>query len=192
MSDDLPGAAPPERDPWAEWQLGRTRRRLHLPHYRAAAVLVGLTREIDPRLLLTLRSSDLPTHQGQISFPGGSLETGESVVEAALREAWEEVGLEERAVSVLGELDDVFTPAGFHVTPVLARLDAAPRLTLSAEVAAILLPPLSELRALEQPAERRSGPDGQTFLLYRYPWQQHDIWGMTARVVHDVLSSGVT
>ncbi|WP_237724763.1 NUDIX hydrolase [Deinococcus alpinitundrae] len=191
MSDDLPAAALPTRDPWAEWQLGRTRRRLHLPHYRAAAVLVGLTVEADPRLLLTLRSSDLPTHQGQISFPGGSLETGESVVEAALREAWEEVGLEPGAVRVLGELDDVFTPAGFHVTPVLARLEAAPRLTLSSEVAAILLPPLSELRALEQPAERRTGPDGQAFLLYRYLWRQHDIWGMTARVIHDVLQSGV-
>ncbi len=191
MSDDLPGVTSPTRDPWAEWQLGRTRRRLHLPHYRAAAVLVGLTFEADPRLLLTVRSSDLPTHKGQISFPGGSLEAGESVVEAALREAWEEVGLEAGAVTVLGELDDVFTPAGFHVTPVLARLEAAPRLVLSGEVAAILLPPLSELRALEQPAERRSGPDGQSFLLYRYPWQHHDIWGMTARVIHDVLLSGV-
>ncbi|WP_225429882.1 NUDIX hydrolase [Deinococcus detaillensis] len=180
-----------ELDPWADWQRERTRRALHLPHYRAAAVLVGLTREADPRVLLTVRSSDLPTHQGQISFPGGSLEAGETAMQAALREAWEEVGLEPETVSVLGELDDVFTPAGFHVTPVLARLEALPRLAPSSEVAAILLPPLSELRALEQPAEERTGPDGRRFLLYRYPWQGHDIWGMTARVVHELLESGV-
>lgn len=178
-------------DPWASWQRGRTRRALHLPQYRAAAVLVGLTREADPRVLLTLRSSTLPTHQGQISFPGGSLEAGETATQAALREAWEEVGLEESAVSVLGELDDVFTPAGFHVTPVLARLESQPRLVPSSEVVAILLPPLSELRALKQPAEERTGPDGTRFLLYRYPWQGHDIWGMTARVVHELLESGV-
>ncbi len=119
----------PEGDPWADWQRGRTRQTLHLPHYRRAAVLVGLTREADPRVLLTLRSAHLPTHQGQISFPGGSLEVGEGVVQAALREAWEEVGLEKEGVTVLGELDDVFTPAGFHVTPVLCRLSAAPRLS---------------------------------------------------------------
>ena len=179
-------------DPWAIWQRQRPRRRLDLPHYRAAAVLVGLTLEPDPRVLLTVRSAHLPTHQGQVSFPGGSLESGESSVEAALREAWEEVGLQRERVQVLGELDDVFTPAGFHVTPVLARLEAQPHLAPSGEVALLLLPTLSELRALEQPAEERVGPDGQRFLLYRYPWQGHEIWGMTARVVHDVLGSGVT
>lgn len=185
MPDEL------ELDPWAGWQRTRIRRTLHLPEYRPAAVLVGLTREADPRILLTLRSSALPTHQGQISFPGGSLEVSETVVEAALREAWEEVGLPSAEVTVLGELDDVFTPAGFHVTPVLARLNPQLHLTLSGEVETIVLPPLSELRTLERPAEERIGPDGTRFLLYRYPWQGHEIWGMTARVIHEVLISGV-
>ncbi|PNY83082.1 CoA pyrophosphatase [Deinococcus koreensis] len=187
MTDPLDGAL---LDPWEQWAVSRQRQTLHLPSYRRAAVLVGLTREPDPRLLLTVRSPDLPTHQGQISFPGGSLEAQETPVQAALREAWEEVGLEPARVRVLGELDDVFTPIGFHVTPVLARLPAEPQLQLSGEVAEILLPPLSDLRSLVPTLERRTLPDGQQVQLYRYPWQGHDIWGMTARVIHDLLSSG--
>ncbi|WP_423739365.1 NUDIX hydrolase [Deinococcus koreensis] len=187
ITDPLDGAL---LDPWEQWAVSRQRQTLHLPSYRRAAVLVGLTREPDPRLLLTVRSPDLPTHQGQISFPGGSLEAQETPVQAALREAWEEVGLEPARVRVLGELDDVFTPIGFHVTPVLARLPAEPQLQLSGEVAEILLPPLSDLRSLVPTLERRTLPDGQQVQLYRYPWQGHDIWGMTARVIHDLLSSG--
>lgn len=185
---DPPGELP--LDPWEQWAASRPRQTLHLPSYRRAAVLVGLTREPDPRLLLTVRSPDLPTHQGQISFPGGSLEAGETPTQGALREAWEEVGLEPGGVTILGELDDVFTPIGFHVTPVLARLPAQPGLQLSAEVAEILLPPLSQLRALVPVQESRTLPDGQLVQLYRYPWQGHDIWGMTARVIHDLLAGG--
>ncbi|GGS16915.1 NUDIX hydrolase [Deinococcus knuensis] len=177
-------------DPWALWVGERGRRSLHLPTYRRAAVLVALTREVDPRVLLTVRSADLPTHQGQISFPGGSLEAGETPTQAAVREAWEEVGLDPAQVTVLGELDDVFTPVGFHVTPVLARIPAEPTLTLSSEVAQLLLPSLVDLRATPVVRETRSLPDGQRVPLYRYPWQGHDIWGMTARVLHDLLTDG--
>lgn len=177
-------------DPWEGWLAARRRQTLHLPDYRPAAVLVALTREADPRVLLTVRSSELPTHQGQIAFPGGSLEAGESVIAGAVREAWEEVGLDPAAVTVLGKMDDVYTPAGFHVTPVLARVPAQPSLKLSGEVTQLLLPTLSELRALTPTREHRQMPDGQPFILYRYPWQGHDIWGMTARVLHDLLTDG--
>ncbi|WP_293911494.1 CoA pyrophosphatase [Deinococcus sp.] len=187
-------ANPCATDPWAEWQRTRQRRTLELPGHRRAAVLVGLSLERDPRLLLTLRSDELPTHKGQISFPGGSLKGGETPAQAAVREAWEEVGLSPERIQVLGELDDVWTPAGFHVTPVQARLDAAVKLRLSQEVSAILLPRLSELRLAEQlpPEQPRTGPDGQTALTYRYVWQGHEIWGMTARVLWGVLASGVS
>ena len=178
-------------DPFAAWISGRERRTLHLPDFRQAAVLVGLTLEDDPRVLLTVRSSDLPTHQGQISFPGGSLEAGETSTEAALREAHEEVGLHPAGVQVLGLLDDVFTPMKFHVTPVLARLPADLLLAPTPEVSEILLPRWSELRATVPTSEERLSPLGQRVTVWHYPWHGHDIWGMTARVLRDVLESGV-
>lgn len=177
-------------DPWAVWLGERTRQPLQLPQYRRAAVLVALTREPDPRVLLTVRSTELPTHKGQIAFPGGSMEPGETPIQAALREADEEVGLAPHLPEVLGELDDVFTPIGFHVTPVLARVPAVLDLTPTDEVAQIILPTLAELRALHVLREIRTLPDGMPVTLYRYPWQGHDIWGMTARILHDLLTQG--
>ncbi len=181
-----------QADPWQLWQSARARTALDLPAYRRAAVLVALTREADPRVLLTVRSGDLPTHKGQIAFPGGSLEAGETATQAALREAEEEVGLLPTDVQVIGEVDDVFTPIGFHVTPVLARIGAQTlqTLKLTPEVVQIITPTLGELRALTVHFELRHLPDGTPVPLYRYPWQGHDIWGMTARVLHDLLTSG--
>lgn len=178
-------------DPWRAWLAGRHRQALTLPQYRAAAVLVALSREADPRVLLTVRSAALPTHKGQISFPGGRLEAGETPLQAALREAWEEVGLRAQDVELLGPLDDAFTPIGFHVTPFLARVPASYPYTPNAEVARILQPTLRELRALTPLEEERVLPNGERHVLYRYPWNGHDIWGMTARILHDIVQSGV-
>lgn len=180
----------PQNDPWRQWLGGRERQRHILPDYRPSAVLVALTQESDPRVILTVRPLDMPTHKGQIAFPGGKLEAGETPVHAALREAYEEIWLDPAEVEVLGELDDEWTPFGFHVTPVLARVPAEPQLALSAEVAQILLPRLSELRALSVITEERQLPDGRRIPIYHYHWQQHDIWGMTARVLHVLLQMG--
>lgn len=181
-----------DADPWALWLSQRQREALHLPHYRRAAVLVALTREPDPRVLLTVRSADLPTHKGQIAFPGGSLHDGETPVQAALREAQEEVGLDPSEVQVLGEVDDVFTPIGFHVTPVLARISTTvlDHLTLSGEVVEIIMPSLTELQAVDTFDQWRQLPDGTPVPIYRHPWRGHDIWGMTSRVLHDLLTHG--
>ena len=190
--DESPPLMRASLDPWAQWLQSRERQSLSLPEYRRAAVLVGLTAETNPRVLLTVRSPDLPTHQGQISFPGGRLEADETPRDAALREAWEEVGLDPRAVQVIGELDDAFTPIGFHVTPFLARIPADYPYRPSAEVASILLPSLSELRRITPVRECRVLLNGDRHVLYRYPWQGHDIWGMTARILHDIVECNVS
>ncbi|PYE56401.1 NUDIX hydrolase [Deinococcus yavapaiensis] len=179
-------------DPWRAWLRGRERRALHFPEFRRAAVLVALTREAEPRVLLTVRASNLSTHAGQIAFPGGRLDEGEEVVRAALREAWEEVGLRPDDVEVIGELDDAFTPIGFHVTPILARIPPRYEFHPNEEVVQVLLPSVNELRALKAIREVRATPNGERHVLYRYPWRGHDIWGMTARILHDLLESGVT
>ena len=178
----------------------RERRILELPEFRRAAVLVPLVVEPEPHLILTVRTAHLPTHKGQISFPGGSLHDLETPIEAALREASEEIGLDSSLVNVLGLLDDVWTPQGFHVTPVLGLLEQAATLVADPnEVAQILHVPLEELRVLKPRHEPRNLPPNAKLpsdpKAYRarsnevlhYDWQGFDIWGMTAWVISDVL-----
>ncbi len=181
-----------------EWIRNRTRLELDLPQHVRAAVLVGLTREASPRVLLTIRSQELKDHTGQIAFPGGKLEPLETVVQAALRETLEEVGLPASQIQVIGLLDDTFTPAGrgFHVTPVLASIPAEFEYVPSSEVAQTLLVPLADLRNMVPERLERVSPWGSVHYIYRYLWQDHDpnqnhvhdIWGMTARVLFGILN----
>ena len=175
----------------------RSRRTLAIPDFRSAAVLVAVTTGTQPELILTRRSATLPTHRGQIAFPGGKLEAGEDAVQAGLREAFEEVALEPSAVRVLGLMHDVWTPQGFQVTPVLASI--APNATLepqAGEVAALLRVPIADLRQitprldlhLEPPQGRwPAGVTGPRTILH-YDWRGVDIWGMTAFVIEELLT----
>jgi 8-oxo-dGTP pyrophosphatase MutT (NUDIX family) len=91
---------------------------------RPAAVLLPIVdRPGRLSVLLTLRASDLRAHSGQVAFPGGKIDAGETPREAALREAEEEIGLEERFVEPLGWLDPYFTGTGFRVAPLVALVD---------------------------------------------------------------------
>ena len=175
----------------------RTRRSLSIPDFRSAAVLVAVTTGPHPELILTRRGATLPTHQGQIAFPGGKLEAGEDAVQAALREASEEVALEPTAVRVLGLMHDVWTPQGFQVTPVLATI--APDVTLEpqlGEVAALLRVPLADLQRMTPRVELRLEPPlggrwppgvVEPRQILHYDWRGVDIWGMTAFVIEDLL-----
>ncbi len=90
---------------------------------KAAAVLIGLTDMGSPGILLTLRSSALRQHAGQISFPGGAIDVGDAgPAEAALREAREEVGLAADQAQIIGYLPDQLVITGFRITPVVAQL----------------------------------------------------------------------
>ena len=175
----------------------RSRRSLNIPDFRSAAVLVAVTTGPHPALILTQRGATLPTHQGQIAFPGGKLELGEDAVQAALREAFEEVALEPRAVRVLGLMHDVWTPQGFQVTPVLAVISPdSPLEPQLGEVAALLRVPISDLRRITPRKEvRLEPPQGGRWpvevvsprQILHYDWRGVDIWGMTAFVIEDLL-----
>lgn len=177
---------------------GRSRRTLSIAGFRSAAVLVAVTTGPHPALILTERGATLPTHQGQIAFPGGKLEAGEDAVQAALREAFEEVALEPSLVRVLGLMHDVWTPQGFQVTPVLAIIaPTAPLMPQAGEVAALLRVPVADLRQiipreeirLEPPPQGRwpVGVTGPRAVLH-YEWRGVDIWGMTAFVIEELLA----
>ncbi|MDP4574652.1 CoA pyrophosphatase [Qipengyuania sp. G39] len=85
-----------------------------------AAVLIAVTERENPTVLLTQRPRTMRDHPGQVAFPGGKLDEGEDAVEAALREAWEELAIPREHVRLIGTTDRYQTGTGFDITPVLA------------------------------------------------------------------------
>jgi 8-oxo-dGTP pyrophosphatase MutT (NUDIX family) len=144
----------------------------------------------DPRLLLIERSSALRQHAGQLAFPGGKPEPGDrDLLDTALREAEEEVGLPRERVSVIGRLKPVPTPTGFMIVPFIGRVrsDWTPD-DSSHEVGRILTP---SLRTLMDPSiYRLTGSvewQGQRYDLHEYRIHEPPLWGATARMVWDLL-----
>jgi 8-oxo-dGTP pyrophosphatase MutT (NUDIX family) len=162
--------------------------RLEWEGFGRAAVLVPLLDAPEgPALLFTVRADDLPHHPGQVAFPGGRLEPGEDEVTAAIREAYEEVGLVVDRDDVLGRLDDHPSPAGLIATPVVARVDWPASLELQrSEVASAFVVPLATLARTTVTWEDRV-TRGIARRLHRYDVGEHSIWGLTGNVVHDLL-----
>lgn len=149
----------------------------------AAAVLVPLF-ELDgePHVLLTQRSPHLAHHAGQISFPGGRIETHDAApLAAALRETAEEIGIESRFVRPIGYLPDHLVLTGFRITPVVARLEAGFALNADTrEVADVLSVPLQVIcdRRRYKPSTRELR--GFTVHAHDLPYGERLIWGATA------------
>jgi 8-oxo-dGTP pyrophosphatase MutT (NUDIX family) len=152
---------------------------------REAAVLIPIVwHDAAPSVLLTLRAAGLSAHAGQVAFPGGRIEAGETAEAAALREAAEEVGLDPRLPVIAGELPRHLTGTGFRVTPVVAFLD--PPLTLTpdpAEVAAIFELPLAVVLDPAAPERRRAEWRGRMREYWVWPHPEHLIWGATAAML---------
>lgn len=161
-----------------------------IPDARAAAVLIPIVAGPPPSLIFTVRSDTLPSHKGQISFPGGSIDADDPSAEfAALRETREEIGLDPSRVRILGELDSFPTfVSGYVVTPFVGWLDERPELDPNpAEVAALLEVPIDDLNE-----NTRSEPGflhrERTYPTEAWIWNGHVIWGVTARVIRSFLS----
>jgi len=156
---------------------------------RPAAVLVALY--IDGSELwtvLTKRTDTLPNHPSQIAFPGGSREVGEDAWTAALREAREEIGLEPGQVLRLGELDEADVPSGFRIVPCVGAIPHPHELRPSeAEIAEIIRLPLLAFTNPRLVEERPLVYDGVRRSLRVYHVGGRQIWGMTARILHDLL-----
>ena len=153
---------------------------------RPAAVLVPvIARPEGATVLLTRRSDNLASHTGQIAFPGGRLDPGETAAEAALREAWEEVGLDPAAVELLGVGDAYETVTGFVVTPVVGWLAEPPVVVPSPdEVAEVFETPWDFL--MDPANHRRDFYDpesGPRRWFWAMPWQERYIWGATAGIL---------
>jgi 8-oxo-dGTP pyrophosphatase MutT (NUDIX family) len=149
-----------------------------------AAVLVPLVTHPEPTVLLTLRSARLNSHAGQVSFPGGRMEEGETPEQAALREAEEEVGLDRAVPRIIGRLPEVLTGTGYRVTPVVALLP--PPLLLRHDPGEVEEPfeyPLARLLDPTAPERRRQEFRGRMREFWVWPHERHYIWGATASML---------
>lgn len=176
---------------WTEERLPDARLKFQETDLTPAAVLVPIVmREEGLTVLLTKRAEHLHDHAGQISLPGGRIEvTDEDAIDAALREAQEEVGLQRSAVEVLGNLPGYITGSGYAITPVVALVsDAASFAADPFEVAEIFEVPLSFL-VDGQNHERRSVtfPDGSHRVFYAMPYGSYFIWGATAGILRNLF-----
>lgn len=151
---------------------------------RIAAVLIGIVERAEPTVLLTQRAAHLSDHPGQIAFPGGKIDPGETPLQAALREAHEEVGLESRFVDPIGYLDVYVTSRNYRIVPTLARVTPGFKLTLNAhEVDDAFEVPLAFL--MDPKNHQRHSRDYKGVLRHYYamPFGERYIWGVTAGIL---------
>jgi 8-oxo-dGTP pyrophosphatase MutT (NUDIX family) len=154
------------------------------PPPRAAATLLAIYPDTDGDLVvpLTVRRADLRAHAGEVSLPGGAIDPGEGAEEAALREAWEEVGLSPQAVRIVGMLDEVWIPvSNFEMRPFVGTVAARPALVPhDAEVASIVELPLRLLWDPEVAADDEFEVRGLRIRAGIYRFGGVRIWGATA------------
>ena len=149
-----------------------------------AAVLVPITRRERPGLILTVRHGDLRNHAGQVAFPGGRIDPGESHEEAALREAFEELAIRARDVDLIGPLDRYLTGTGFAVTPMVGLLP--PDLPLEpnpGEVEEWFEAPLDRLLDPKHHHRERTEWKGRMRSYWRIEYEGRNIWGATAGMI---------
>lgn len=149
-----------------------------------AAVLVAVTDRERPGVILTQRTESLRQHAGQVAFPGGRIDPGESAIAAALREAEEEVALAPDLVTIVGEVDRYRTVTGFTVTPVLGVVPAdVPLVASEAEVASVFEVPLDFLLDPANQVEASAEWRGRVRHYYEIRWADRRIWGATAAMI---------
>jgi 8-oxo-dGTP pyrophosphatase MutT (NUDIX family) len=149
---------------------------------RAAVLIPVIDRGDELTVLLTLRADDLKHHAGQISFPGGRLEPGDTdAVAAALRETEEEIGLRREYVEILGRLPDHAVITGYRVTPVVGLVRLGFELVLDpTEVAGTFEAPLRHLLDPATRARRQRKFGDEVVETFDLPWGSFNIWGATA------------
>jgi len=163
-----------------------------VPTAQAAAVLVPVFEEDGvARLVLTRRSTDLPSHQGEIAFPGGKLHDGEAPQAGALREAHEEVGIRPEDVEIAGPLEELATVAGrFMLSPFVGVLAGRPVLVPNpGEVARVFDVAFAELLDPDVYREERWNLPGMGERpMHFFYVADETVWGATARILFELLA----
>lgn len=159
-----------------------------LPGDRLAAVLAPLVVLPEPTLIFTVRAPDLSRHAGEVSFPGGLLDEGETLVDAALRETFEEIGIAPSDVEILGALPAVNTSvSGILVVPFVGMVERPPAFIVSdAEITKVLSFPVATLAEVEREVEYpREG--GGVWRGWDYELEGEVVWGATGWMLRSLL-----
>ena len=158
---------------------------------RAAVLIAFWPDGDDVRCILTRRATTLSTHQGQVAFPGGRVEPGETWQQGALREANEEVGLDPTSVELIGNLDDAWSGAGHHIVPVVGWLDGpSPLRPNPGEVDEILLPRLSEMLRPEALREQTFVRNGRSYRNRIVSFEGGEVFGLSTDLLLEALAWG--
>jgi 8-oxo-dGTP pyrophosphatase MutT (NUDIX family) len=173
--------------------LGRERRTLALPdRVRAAVLVLFVFRHGVPVLVFGKKTEDVPHHKGQFSFPGGVVRSSDaSVVEAALREAQEEIGLDPAAVEVLGLFHDIpTTVTNFVITPVLGLARGEPTFRPDGrEIERVIEIPLAHLLEPTTFREEEWEREGVKRAVLFVSYGDDVVWGTTGRILREVLDA---
>jgi 8-oxo-dGTP pyrophosphatase MutT (NUDIX family) len=153
--------------------------------YREAAVLIPITDRPEPGVILTQRPEFLRSHAGQVAFPGGKIDDSDtSAIDAALREAEEELGLARAHVEVLGEADIYHSGSGYRIAPVVGVIPAdLPFTPNRQEVEDWFEVPLAFLLDPANLEKKQAIWQGQHRQYYDMDWQGRRIWGVTAGII---------
>jgi 8-oxo-dGTP pyrophosphatase MutT (NUDIX family) len=151
---------------------------------RDAAVLAGIVDRRRPAFLMIHRPSNMRAHPGQVAFPGGAIDPGETAVEAALREAWEELAIDPARVVVIGESDVYRTGTGYAVTPVVAVLPPDLEIVPNpSEVAQWFEAPVDFVFDAANHVMQSAMWKGRHREFIDIRWREHRIWGVTAAII---------
>ena len=168
----------------------RNRRIIENPPFARAAVLVPLFKKGgDCHIIFTKRTDTVRYHKGEISFPGGVFDEGDLELQrTVLREAFEEIGLKENDVQIIGVLDDIVTITQFIVTPFIGLLPYPYPFKLSSiEIAELIEVPMAALLDEDCFSEREIIRGTGKEVVYAYQYENHIIWGATARILKQFL-----
>jgi 8-oxo-dGTP pyrophosphatase MutT (NUDIX family) len=163
---------------------------------RKAAVLFPLVMRDDWQVILTQRPETMPSHAGQIAFPGGKAEVGESIAQTALRETEEEIGVGAEDIELLGRLPSFNAVSEYRITPFVGIVSSTAEITPDPrEVESAFEVPFNFLMNPDNHKRREVFFDGQDHVLFDMPYEEADgrhrnIWGMTAMTIYRLWQRG--
>jgi len=156
---------------------------------RAGVLVPLLQRTDDYCLLFTRRPKELKNHPGQISFPGGLFEEKDLTLKrTAIREAWEELGICEKDIQILGPLDDYSSTTGYLISSFVGKIPYPYDFKINRrEISEVIIIKIEEFKRL--PLTGYVVREGEPYPVYYYDVQNHVVWGATARIVKNLIET---